>query len=291
MKKHAGSPRRCGPLRPVCGKTRKGWHMKTVTIAGPCRPPCQVQTDCGLLLRSLRLQFGKYLLEGGCSTGLRIGAVKDGPLYRVSFNGEEKKTARPMLEIDDILFAHARYDESVFAAHGAALEWKGGAYAFLAATTSGKTTLAAYLISRGFGYITDDCVLIERESRRVVPYCLPVHLRQGGLEVLRSRGLLGQELPYMEESGGRRYAYMPVNCAEAPLPLKKVFFIARTEDENSLLPMEANDKIAALMKSPVMEYAVTGGYVRFLSRLARETECLRLRYKDMEFAAEVIENG
>ena len=249
--------------------------MKIVTIAGPCQTVYEVHTNCGELLRSLRLQFGKYLLEGGGSSGLRIDAVKEGSLYRVGFGGEERETDRPLLEIDDIFFTHTRYDENVFAAHGAALEWKGKAYLFLAATTSGKTTLAAYLVSRGLGYITDDCILIERESRRVIPYCMPMHLRQGGLEILRGRG----------------YAYMPENCAEQPLPLEKIFFITRTEGENSLLPMGVNEKTAELMRSPITEYAVTGEYIRFLSRLARETECFRLRYADLEFAAEVVENG
>lgn len=272
------------------GKEKKR-HMKIVTIAGPCQTVYEVHTNCGELLRSLRLQFGRYLLEGGNSSGLRIDAVKEGSLYRVGFGGEERETDRPLLEIDDIFFTHTRYDEKVFAAHGAALEWKGKAYLFLAATTSGKTTLAAYLVSRGLGYITDDCILIERETRRVIPYCMPMHLRQGGLEVLRGRGFLRRELPYMEEGGNRRYAYMPENCVEQPLPLEKIFFITRTEGENSLLPMGVNEKTAELMRSPITEYAVTGEYIRFLSRLARETECFRLRYADLEFAAEVVENG
>ena len=108
------------------GKDKKR-HMKTVTIAGPCQTVYEVHTNCGELLRSLRLQFGKYLLEGGNSSGLRIDAVKEGSLYRVGFGGEERETDRPLLEIDDIFFTHTRYDEKVFAAHGAALEWKGKA--------------------------------------------------------------------------------------------------------------------------------------------------------------------
>ena len=69
--------------------------MKTVTIAGPCQTVYEVHTNCGELLRSLRLQFGKYLLEGGGSSGLRIDAVKEGSLYRVGFGGEERETDRP----------------------------------------------------------------------------------------------------------------------------------------------------------------------------------------------------
>ena len=66
-----------------------------------------------------------------------------------------------MLELDEIIFDNTNYDRRIFALHGAAVEWKGKGYLFLAATASGKTTLASYLTSQGFGYITDDCILLD----------------------------------------------------------------------------------------------------------------------------------
>ena len=97
-----------------------------------------------------------------------------------------------MLELDEIIFDNTNYDRRIFALHGAAVEWKGKGYLFLAATASGKTTLASYLTSQGFGYITDDCILLDRVDFQVYPCHTLLHLRDGGVDVLKLSFLSAQ---------------------------------------------------------------------------------------------------
>lgn len=97
-----------------------------------------------------------------------------------------------MLELDEIIFDNTNYDRRIFALHGAAVEWKGKGYLFLAATASGKTTLASYLTSQGFGYITDDCILLDCVDFQVYPCHTLLHLRDGGVDVLKLSFLSAQ---------------------------------------------------------------------------------------------------
>lgn len=57
-------------------------------------------------------------------------------------------------------------------------------------TGAGKTTLTAYLVSRGFRYITEDCILINYADELVNPCPLPLHLRDGGAKVLSENNIV-----------------------------------------------------------------------------------------------------
>lgn len=265
--------------------------MTTVVLRRPYQTVFVIQTNCEKLLYLLRLQYGRYLCDGEDRGGSTITVVKRGASYRIDFEGEAIETDCPLEKIDSILFEHTRFDDRIFAMHGAAVEWQGQAQLFLAATTSGKTTLAAYLTSQKFGYITDDCILLHKDSLLVTPFSTPLHLREGGLEVLRRYRAAPENPLLLDDPVIRRYIHTPENCVTEPLPLGRIFFITRTEQENQVIPMSGNEKMAALMKSPVTDYPLTGEYVRFLSRLAQTAECRRLHYSDMAYVTEVIRHG
>lgn len=265
--------------------------MTTAILRRPHQTLFTLQTDWENLVPSLRLQYGTYLSEAAAPAGEVITATRHGAVCRVRFQGETLETAHPLEAVDSLLFEHTRYDPGVFAMHGAAVEHGGRAYLFLAATTSGKTTLAGYLTSRGCGYVTDDCILLRREDFMVIPYAAPLHLREGGMEVLRRYHAAPPSALLLDDPVMRRMIYTPDNCVSTPLPLAGMFFISRTAAENALLPMSANERMAALMKAPITDYPVNGEYLRFLSSLARQADCRRLLYSDLAYVEEVVCGG
>ena len=245
-------------------------------------PPFQttyvILLDNPQLKKKLKIKYGKYLSKTHTFSGKDIDSIS---CY--SFTN-------PVLEIDRYIFHHTTYDENILALHGAAVEWNGQAYLFLAATTSGKTTLASYLTNCGCGYLTDDCILIERANLLVHPYTTPIQLRDGGLEVLKKYQAAPNKLELLEEGPSlRRWVYTPENCIEKAIPLRRIFFIERTEKENCLIDMNTTERITALMKSPITNYNVTGDYLRLLARIAK-IDCHILRYCDMQYVKELIQN-
>lgn len=207
--------------------------------------------------------------------------------YILTHNNKRILTKYPLQEIDRILFENTHYDKSMFALHGAAVSYNGKAYLFLAATTGGKTTLASYLSTSGFGYITDDCILLYRSNFFVYPLNTPIHLRDGGVEVLKKVGALPKRLEILDDVPNWRYIYTPTNCVVTELPLGKIFFITRTENENHIENMHTSERMTKLMYAPITDYKVIAEYVEFIAKLA-QVDCKRLWYSDMYYVTEVI---
>ena len=238
---------------------------------------CRILLNSTQSIRPFQLKYGTYF---EAEPPLDITPTHD---------VDVSASTTPLYDIDRYLFEHATYDESIYALHGAAVEWHGKAYLFLAATTSGKTTLTSYLTSRGFGYLTDDCILLRRSDFYVHPYATPIQLRDGGLEVLRAYDTIPKHLELLEEPNSwRRFVYTPSHCITEPLPLARIFFIQRTEDENTLIPMKSTERMTSLMKAPITNYRVDGDYLRLISRLAK-VDCHILRYCDMNYVKELIQ--
>lgn len=264
--------------------------MMTFYLSAPFQSDFTIQTNCNHLSRSLLLKYGKYLQHAKEQKGKTVAALRENGRYRIEFEGHVTHTSSALLEIDRILCENTHYDEKIFALHGAAVGYQGKAYLFLASTTSGKTTLESYLVHAGFDYITDDCILLDRTSFQVYPFQTPIHLREGGLEILKKLHAAPQQFERFGDEGNIRYAYTPKNCVGGPLPLGRIFFIRRTESENRLIEMSTTEKMTALMESPITVYTVSGSYLKFISALAVQS-CSRLCYSDLDFVAEVIKSG
>ncbi|MBQ8188153.1 MAG: hypothetical protein IJZ44_00015 [Lachnospiraceae bacterium] len=242
----------------------------------------------------MRLKYGKYLISGsddvdGCD---KITILKGQQDYEVSRAGGCVSTSAPLEIVNDILYEQRCFDPNILALHGAAVAYNGLSYLFLGATTSGKTTLTGYLASKGFKYITDDCILLDRETFCVYPYTTPLHFRQGGVDVLRKCGALPEKLQLLEEPSFTRYVYTPDDCISKSLPLGRIFFLTRTEgveDENRVEEMTTTERMTELLKSPIIEYSINGAYLQLIARLAK-FPCHRLTYHDMNYVEEVIRN-
>jgi len=261
----------------------------TIYIKRPFhRPHFEISSSDAKLLDSLRLQHSPFVCDDSPSPdtyGIEIIRRSDGCV--VKHGGAETVTKTPLYEIDSIIFENTSYDDSVLALHGSAVEWGGRAYLFLADTGSGKTTLASYLTSSGFGYITDDCILIDRDSFQVHPYTCSVHLRDGGLDVLEKLGKAPSNLQFLDDDIMRRHIYVPSNCVAQPLSLGDIYFIKRSETENMLGELSTNEKMEKLLQASITNYELTPDYLRLLGRLV-QGKCHSLTYKDMEFVADTI---
>lgn len=266
--------------------------MQTILLSLPYQSSFSIATDCGKLVHCLRLKYGIYVkVVENILAEHHIVITKSEAIYLFATPEETYQTATPIREIDKYIFEKTNYSSDVFALHGAAVEWKGKGYIFLAPTTSGKTTLTCYLSNYGFGYLTDDCVLLDRSDFLVHPCATPIQLREGGVEVLEKYQLAPKDLQILEEPPfPHRFVYTPTRCVKNPTPLANIYFIERTKKENCVIDMSTTERITALMKAPIINYSINLEHIRFISQLAK-TNCYRLLYSDMGFVKEVIQNG
>ena len=264
--------------------------MLTILINGPFQTNFAVQTDDQIIANSLGMSYGQYATQGEISDeAVVIDIRKQGTHHRVTCSGRIVHTQAPLIEIESIMYDLRQYAPEVFALHGGAVEHNGGAVLLLAPSTTGKTTLTAYLTHLGFGYITDDCILLDRKTLHVHPYCTPVHLREGGFDVLKALGAEPKQYQLYGDTEVQRLVFTPANCIGELLPLKRIFFIERSEHENCTKKMNTTEKTIALLKSPITNYEMTAEYLAFISRLAK-VPCSRLVYCDMNYVADMIKN-
>ena len=250
--------------------------MHSSFIDLPFQTTYRIDTNCQDLISSLQLIYGHYIKISEQKADYRIEVIKSDALYNVHFAENICATKYPLREIYKIIFENAIYNDCVFALHGSAVEWNGGAYIFLASTTSGKTTLASYLVNCGFNYITDDCILLKRDNFKIYPYSTPIHLRDGGLAVLKRYNAAPREVKILDAGYTRRYTYMPNNCIRNETPLTHIFFVTRTESENKIIDMSTTERMTELLKAPITDYKVTGAYLKFISEVAK-IKCNRLQ--------------
>ena len=64
--------------------------------------------------------------------------------------------------------------------HGAALVRDGRALVLAGGTFAGKSTLAAWLTHRGWGFLTDEAALVDPEALVVAPFWRPINVRRPG---------------------------------------------------------------------------------------------------------------
>ena len=261
----------------------------TLYICRPFHTPhFKICSNDDKLLNSLCLQYGKYISKSPVSDTYDIEVILQADnSYVISHSEIQVITQNPLAEVDTIIFDNTTYAESVLALHGSAVEWNERAYLFLAPTGSGKTTLASYLTSSNFGYITDDCILLDRNNLRVHPYNCPIHLRDGGLDILKSLEKSPPEKQLIDDAIMRRYIYTPQNCITDSLPLGGIYFIEHSDTQNSIQRLSTNENMIELMKAPTTNYEITPDYLQFLARLAKGM-CRNLIYKDMDFVAGII---
>ena len=266
--------------------------MNTVFLNLPFQSCFEIETDNKKLIEGLSMKYGTYVSHTPIEkTDFPIKVETFGNEYQISTRDGVHMTRYPLHEIDRFVFNNTTYSPSIFALHGAAVEWQGHCNLFLAPTTSGKTTLSSYLTTIGFGYVTEDCILLDRTDLCVYPCTTPIQLREGGMNVLLKHNAAPQAYTILDiPPVPKRFVYTPSNCIDYPTPLKNIFFIQLSDCENKLIEMPSIERMTELMKSPITNYPVTGDYLRFIAQLSK-VNCYKIVYKDMDFVKEVIQGG
>ena len=234
-----------------------------------------VSTYCDEILLALQQNFGVYCTEFHGEAEYII--EKNGSSYTVQYAQRHCQTDDPIQLLHNRMFTNKRIKDGIFAFHAGAVAVRDKAYIFCAATTTGKTTLTAYLTERGLDYVSDDCVFVDRSTLAVYPCHTPIHLRDGGYDVLRRLGAEPKSAAKVHD----RFVYTPDKLSAESMELGGIFFIERTENENAILPLNKGDALRRLMLSPITFYSMNREYITFLNNLA--PFCRILRYCDMEY--------
>lgn len=264
--------------------------MQNIYITLPFQSSYLISTDCVTLVEKINLFYGPYVHTKKGLADFHIVILKHESNYIFKSDWGEYQTDCPLIFLDRHRFDNTLYDGKIFAMHGAAVEWAGECYLLLSKTGGGKTTLTTYLSNYNFGYLTDDCILLDRDKFDVHPCAMPVHLRRGGVDILKKHGVFLDNIKFLTDSPWfERYVYDPPLRIEKPIPLRRIFFIERTTNKNELIELSSLHRAKKLLEAPIIPYEMNSEYLKFISKLVTH-DCKVIRYSDMNFVKECIIN-
>jgi hypothetical protein len=175
--------------------------------------------------------------------------------------------------------------------HASAAVYAGRALLFPGSMEAGKSTLVAGLVRAGFGYLTDEAVGIDRETRMARPYPKPLSLDPGSwylfpelqpqADLITPRYKTDQWLVPPDE--------VRPGAGSGPCPISLIVF-PRFEagTETSLLPVRRADALIELAKS-TFDFRDHGRVaLDLLADLVRGADCYRLTMADLGPAVELV---
>ncbi len=180
-------------------------------------------------------------------------------------------------------------------AHAAAIAKDNTCILMPAIGGSGKSTLTASLICEGFTFLADDIVPILRGTGHAVaiPFCL--HIKQGGVNPLRSQ-YTGIEALHPHPWGSTVLRFLPPPnfsqpTADRTFPITQLVFPKYEQGAKTLLrPISATEAFQQLLEAECMLGSpLHPDTVEQLVRWVQERPAYRLQYGCLEGAAEMLE--
>jgi len=180
--------------------------------------------------------------------------------------------------------------------HAAVVEKNGGGLIMPAAPGSGKSTLCAGLIHRGWRLLSDEFAIIGKTDGRIIPIPRPIGLKEQSIEVIRNLDSSARIGPVFADTRKGKVAHLrPTREAvekaqETAMPAWLVFPKFESGAGMRLAPI---DKTAAFVEAwdSCFNYKLLGedGF-NALTSVVERCGCFRLNFGDMSAALDALED-
>lgn len=190
--------------------------------------------------------------------------------------------------IENYIYLTTTVEKSALAIHGAVVAKGSNAFILAGFTRAGKSTLTAYLCSKGFEYLSDDLAIIRKKDLTLISYPRPLQLRQGGAKVLKEYGISPGFCDIIKYGDMERIVIHPTPPKLDSYHIKAIYFINRTEDKNSITVMDKNKAYVSLLKNQYVYKKLDKDLIKAVHVLM-EKGVYSLDYWDMEYVYEMLE--
>ena len=187
---------------------------------------------------------------------------------------------------------HAR---GLISIHSAAVATPGGILVIAGASGQGKSTLALGLAERGFGLLSDELAIVDRDGS-VLPYPRSVHVRPATLDLIPALGFLA-ERPRLTLGGGSEWALTPAELRDrwggtppTAGPLAAIILLDGVPGANEPSLTAISPAIASLelTRSSWAASVAFGNTLARLATFASSVPCARLRSGPLERTLDVV---
>lgn len=257
----------------------------------------QIQTKISQIAEGLRLLYGDFPIASSIEfadfhirfEGTRSWRLGFRPHVSVEVDGERPSGPVPLEQVYAVVEGCLNWCVYTQAyqyliIHAAAVERGGRAALLPAPPGSGKSTLCAALVNRGWRLLTDELTVIDTDSRMIVPLARPVSLKNESVDVIKNfapeavfgpispntvKGMIAHMKP-PRESVARVHEYCPVGWLILPN--------FRSGAAISVYDVGKSDAFMRLAESSVNYMALGRMGFDLVSMLIDRASCHRLEY-------------
>jgi hypothetical protein len=175
--------------------------------------------------------------------------------------------------------------------HASAVSLNQVALLFPAAMESGKSTLAAGLVRRGFDYITDEVVAMDLESGSIEPFPRALSIDRGSWEVLSDLrpDVSSQAARYRGNQWQVRPSSIRDDCIAGSSTPRFVVTPAYVENARTeLQPLARADGLRILAEHSFNFFSHGAGGLRVLAQVVRRSDCYHLQMSDLDEACQLV---
>jgi len=179
--------------------------------------------------------------------------------------------------------------------HASSLEIDNQAIIFPGDPGSGKTTLTAGMLSRGWSYLCDEFALIDPQTCLVHPYPRALSIKEGSFPIVDRLGLpLCRKTPYQAAVKGRVAFLNPLDLRTdvvgKPAPIRWVVFPNYVADATpALQPLTRSEAAHAMARQCFNARVYEARSLHIFAEVVRGAECYRLRSGDITATCRLIE--
>jgi hypothetical protein len=256
-----------------------------------------LRTPDELAARRVHDAFEHLRVPGGAGSRPTLELFFEEGRWRLEYNGRpidqcpDSEGLVPMVH-GNVMMAACGRSASMVALHAAALGVGGQCVLLAGVPGSGKSTLTAALLARGFGYVADDTVLLTAPPVRVRGVPMRVGLKEGSWSVLDELWPQLSELPVHCRADGKRIRYFlpspPVSAGGAGDALPAAALVFPRYRAGATTTMKRVRRAQALRKLAEAGYDVGGvldrNVVRALVEWISGLDCYELVHGDLDEA-------
>ncbi|MCF6290401.1 MAG: PqqD family peptide modification chaperone [Desulfobacterales bacterium] len=181
--------------------------------------------------------------------------------------------------------------------HAAVLAKGERAIIFPATAGSGKTTLAAVLVMRGWRFYSDELAGLSVEKLTVAPFALPMSIKSGSVSQLAPYypGLQSAEVHQRADGKEVRYLVPPLDRIAGPgaeaMIEAVVFPRIKRPSPTGLVELGKAEALMRLAETCSSDRDLIPGDIEAMIRVVEQCACLELVFSDPEEAAGLLENS
>ena len=157
----------------------------------------------------------------------------------------------------------------------------------LGATGAGKTTAVAFLVGKGYQYLSDDIAAIRYDTLDICPYYKPMHLREGGQKILINNNIF---FPYhaIGKTKNKRLVVSPPSPKKQFYQIENCYFIRRTTLDNATYKIENRTVCEQFLQNTIVPYCIDRELMRTLLLLSK-VDCYFMVYSELSYLHSTIE--